>query len=920
MPTTTGDPSGYRGKPPDFFMFAAMVASVCAKVWAAVRIGDRCREPHADHRDRIGTRVVAGQLQLLLSRLPRRLEQPVRVEHLPTGIVDLEVEVGRDRVAGGADVADDLAGGDEVALLQRGHEPAQVGVVVPVAAGSGEHERLAPERITAPVLRQHAVFHRHERRARGGHHVAPLVPVLLGRAAQPGVAERVDEAGRALDREDEARHPDVAVVAVGLELPAGRLVDQVGGVAVARGRSQLLVEPDGVVEVGPHGSAQIVARRRVAAGRGLDRLHHRVEHGHAHLEVGGVGRPEQLDRGIVAPGHERGHGLRDERLLRGLGLGQDAALLGPQRRRAGAGRRRRACWAVAKPCCATSRSWSASPFSPSANAMRDASGALRAGLKGPWGPKALPTSVSVPPAGRLPGRVVDVELEVDELDPGSVVDVDELDVGVVVEVVEVASVSVVEVSVGGVVSVVDVTSAAAATGPRPRRQAEADDDCRQRTERQQHQSRPTASGSTNHDPVPYAPDPMGAPPPELPPTMPVRGPGLARVAVDDEHVVFDAVHGRTHRLNRTAALVLDRCDGRTPTAAVCRDLHDQFGADLDEITHDLAEVLTDFARRQLVSTDSNEADGPVPPALDPEAAGERTALADEPVRTRRFVTGPLSALDVTAIVTTDDEALAAEMAMRLGSLASFASGAAAADAPPTTYELVAADRGVDVRADGRTIGNARGADAALALVQWHLNRLVAARASQRLQLHASAVRLPDGRVAVFPGEANAGKSTLVAGLVRAGYGYLTDETVAVELGTGRAEGYRKLVNLDPGSWALFPGVVPNDAAARGDEHLVDPQALHADALAGPSDGEVALIAFPAYRCRRARRAPPPSHRPPRSSVSIAHCTNLAPHGQDGLDTLAGLVGRAPAYELDMGGLDEAVREVDALVAGLPGPA
>jgi PqqD family protein of HPr-rel-A system len=402
---------------------------------------------------------------------------------------------------------------------------------------------------------------------------------------------------------------------------------------------------------------------------------------------------------------------------------------------------------------------------------------------------------------------------------------------------------------------------------------------------------------------------MGAPTPELPRTMPARASGLARVAVDDEEVVFDAAHGRTHRLNPTAALVLDRCDGSTPTEDVCRGLHDRFGADVAELADDLAAVLHDFARRQLVSSDPSGASERLAPEPDPGPAGAPTALADEPVHARRFVTGPLRALDVSAIVTTDDEHLAAEVAARLGSLAS---GPASSGLPLTTYELVPADRGVDVRADGRTVGNARGVDAALALVQWHLNRLVAARAGRRLQLHASAVRLADGRMAVFPGEVNAGKSTLVAGLVRAGYGYVTDEMVAVEIGTGWAEGYRKPINLDPGSWPLFPGVVPADAADRGDEHLVDPKALHPDALAGPSDGDVGLVAFPAFRAGGPTRTTSISTAAALVAL-VSHCTNLATHGQAGLDTLAQLVRGAPAFELDMGGLDEAVRAVDALV-------
>ncbi len=241
---------------------------------------------------------------------------------------------------------------------------------------------------------------------------------------------------------------------------------------------------------------------------------------------------------------------------------------------------------------------------------------------------------------------------------------------------------------------------------------------------------------------------MGAPTPELPPTMPARAAGLARVELDGEAVVFDASHHRTHRLNPTAALVLDSCDGHTSTGDVCRALQARFGAELARITEDLAAVLADFARRQLVSTDSNRVEAAVPAPPLRAIVDDPAAVADGPVRARRFVTGPLRALDVSAIVTTDDQTLAEEVATRFGSLSS---GSVTSGQDITTYELIDVARGIDVHADGRMIGNARGIDAALSLVQWHLNRLAAARADDRLQLHASAVRLSDGRDRDLPG-------------------------------------------------------------------------------------------------------------------------------------------------------------------------
>jgi len=425
---------------------------------------------------------------------------------------------------------------------------------------------------------------------------------------------------------------------------------------------------------------------------------------------------------------------------------------------------------------------------------------------------------------------------------------------------------------------------------------------------------PMNSGSTNHDPLPYAPSPMGVPIPEPAATMPAAVPGLVSVAVAGEVVVFDARSGAAHRLNPTAALVLERCDGRRSVAEACGEISDQFGIDVAVVTDDVGMVLADFAERGLVASTASRDQG-VSGTADrrPQTVGSTHRV------TRRYTVGPIQTLDVAASIATDDEELHRSVDALLGSLSATSAHAeheSRTEASSVTYELLPVLRGIDVLCDGQPVGNARGADAALALVQWHLNGVVAEQSGRRVLVHASAASLPDGRVALFPGEANSGKSTLVAGLTRAGYGYVTDETVAIDMGSGRVEGYRKPVNLDPGSWPLFPDAVPADAASRGDEHLVDPRALHPDALAAAAEGPVGLVVFPTYRAGATTTAEPLS--PPAALVSlVVHCTNLGDHGQAGLDALARLVVQAPAFDMVMGGLDDAVAVIAKLTA--PGP-
>jgi hypothetical protein len=72
-------------------------------------------------------------------------------------------------------------------------------------------------------------------------------------------------------------------------------------------------------------------------------------------------------------------------------------------------------------------------------------------------------------------------------------------------------------------------------------------------------------------------------------------------------------------------------------------------------------------------------------------------------------------------------------------------------------------------------------------------------------LHAGVVGTEDGAV-LLPGAQNAGKSSLVAALLREGFDYLSDELGPIDPITSRVYPFPKRISVDPESMELLPGV------------------------------------------------------------------------------------------------------------------
>lgn len=202
----------------------------------------------------------------------------------------------------------------------------------------------------------------------------------------------------------------------------------------------------------------------------------------------------------------------------------------------------------------------------------------------------------------------------------------------------------------------------------------------------------------------------------------------------------------------------------------------------------------------------------------------------------------------------------------------------------------------------------------MSMLQWHLNQAVVAASSARLVLLHAAAAVKDDVTVVLAAPMENGKTTTVTGLVRAGFGYLTDETVAIDPESHRVTAYPKALTIDQGSWPLFPDlrvapIGPADASWYVPVERVREGAQLADAEAP------ALLVFPAYRAGATTALTQMSAS--EAVLDLARSTfRFEEAPERNLAVLASVARSSSSYRLDIGDLDTAVTLVEGLVAGV----
>jgi hypothetical protein len=241
------------------------------------------------------------------------------------------------------------------------------------------------------------------------------------------------------------------------------------------------------------------------------------------------------------------------------------------------------------------------------------------------------------------------------------------------------------------------------------------------------------------------------------------------------------------------------------------------------------------------------------------------------------------------------------------------SGLAVPGAPRSIYGVFnsGAEPGrFSVSLDGEHLVSTGDVSEAVDYLLWHVNREVVNRSSSELVLHAAAAEQA-GAAIVLTGPSGSGKSTLVAGLLRRGLRYLTDEVVVVDPLTLAAAPYAKPIALKQGSHGVLSDLDPGSGHGRW---LVNPCTVRDDAVAPASPVRWVV----ALRYDAGSEATLTPLRPAAALHALAsNCANLAPDAQAKLQALAVVVGASTCCELVTGDLERSCDLVQELVEARP---
>jgi hypothetical protein len=215
---------------------------------------------------------------------------------------------------------------------------------------------------------------------------------------------------------------------------------------------------------------------------------------------------------------------------------------------------------------------------------------------------------------------------------------------------------------------------------------------------------------------------------------------------------------------------------------------------------------------------------------------------------------------------------------------------------------------VQLSRDSEPIGYPMDApDTPVRLVSDITEQAVASR-PDHLALHAAALAF-GGQGVLLPGATGAGKSTLAASLVAAGFDYLTDEAAVIDVDTLEVVPFPKPLSLRPGSLDAL-GRSP-DPFEPGSQTLVPASALRSGASGRAVPTRI--LVFPGYQAGAASSLTPISRA--EAMVELANNSfNFMTRGRQWLGVLSRLVSACTCVRLVNGNLDVARNLLLALVS------
>lgn len=238
-----------------------------------------------------------------------------------------------------------------------------------------------------------------------------------------------------------------------------------------------------------------------------------------------------------------------------------------------------------------------------------------------------------------------------------------------------------------------------------------------------------------------------------------------------------------------------------------------------------------------------------------------------------------------------------------------------ADGVDATYELTireGAPRRYELLRDGVSIQVVSNPGSMLDWIVADMARRSLTSDGELVAVHAGVVA-KGGRAILLPAPPDHGKTTLVAGLVLAGFEFLSDEAAPIDPETLRVRPFPRPLVISPRTMALLPGLeasLPDPhGLLRNLNHHVSPEDLRPGSLGG--EARIDHVVAPTY-IPGSRTTLEPLSRAETLALLVDQCFNLDRLGRSAIRVLGEVVRNAACHRLTIGDLPAAVAEVRRL--------
>ena len=399
--------------------------------------------------------------------------------------------------------------------------------------------------------------------------------------------------------------------------------------------------------------------------------------------------------------------------------------------------------------------------------------------------------------------------------------------------------------------------------------------------------------------------------------IPQLAPGVLFTVVDQQVVLYDPSRVQSHVLNTSAALVWAEVDHDRSVRQIVDDLERDTGADRAILDRDVTDTLARFVETGIVIVEPHDSG----PEAETEAGTTGDSAPDTPWAEPSppslaevewtAVIGPVRALGTDVVARTNDPDAVAGLQAAVGALPPSSPGAI-----PTEVSLF--DAGTDQPRFRVYVGDQRRwsdeqSTHLVATGVGEITQLVIDGTPGHVLFHAGAVER-DGQVVVVAGDSGRGKSTLTAALVQRGFGYVTDEVVAIDPETLDVRPFAKGIDLDEQSRHLL-GLSPG-RRHRSPSEGKTPVAI--ERLGTVSDGgRLALVVLLTDIASELEPAAPAAASVPVAALLDLLQVTFEPCFADPatLDHLARIVTVVPVLRLGRGPLDDACDQIVSQVTG-----